>query len=607
MYELRKTTTKQELLDYLIQEAATPGSLAVNVFSLPSFLDSSLAVNIFLNQLRGYPRVLHWHVRDPEIYDILSTSKIDSHAINYTPPVFNQEVEYKNPSIKEAVEQTLLAGQARTHNTIEIPSNLSYDKIFTHKIENLDPAPQPTPIIENSQEESVTITPEPINIQNAGFQSMIVLHRGEVMDLPQPEKSLPIKASQTESNTLDAWLNNIEKAKESLNNVKKKGYFNSQDPAQSLRNAFEKDAKRHIKRSKGWNWVKTISLAGAAALLTGGIWFGFGSSWFTPDVYTVTVKQDRKEQVVNLTVPQDAAQIEVFETRGESTLSTTGKASTSTKASGLIGLVNDSNQSIALNNAGFYLQKGSTTYSVQTNPAYPGVINIPGGTNGTTFSYTATANIEGATGLAKGERLTVRNLAGSLISDKVYATVLEDIQTPKQGAYVTQADLDNLKQQNADKNTVKVNEKLQSYPEEKITLPSLVKTEVTKESSNVDVNAVADTVTLITDTKNTITFFDSNTLFTALKNQTQASSVDKLNLTSVTQQDSEYKIVARAIYYMQPEFTNDDLSKVLENSSTVDNGTTLLKSRFPTIQNIEKKSGSSFFKKTPEIKIEITN
>lgn len=612
MFELRKTTTKQQLLDYLIEEAHGAGQLNIVLFSLPAFLDSALAVNIFLNQLKGYPRSIKWYTRDPHIFDILATSKLPLEAIHFDPPqVSTEKKEYKYPDVVEVIEQTLLAGSHTTHNTARIQFNSQavnaaamikvpdvQEQTATTNTNSLLQKPYEKPVCTKLQRTSSA----PLDEQNATFQPLVVMHRGEVMNLPQPSTH-HIEQEVEGGVGLDEWLANIEKAKESINKVKKQSFFGT-DPATKLRSAFETDARKHIRRSKSFVWVGRVALVGGAAAIIAALFFGFGGTVFTPDVYTVTIKQERKEQPVTLALSPDDAKSVVFDSRTESTLSTTGRSQGGGAARGAIGLVNESNQSIVLNNAGFYLQKGSVTYKVESNSSLPAVLSVPGGTSGSAFSFQVVANIDGAgTGLGVGERLSVRNLAGSLISDKLYASVLNEIKLPKAGNYVTQADIDALKKQNRDKNAQKVAEKIQTLEDAQITLPNMTESSVIKEDMNAKLDEVADSLSMISDYKNTITYFEQNTLETSLKTQLKTDRIDALKVNTAEKTTSGYSVNVLAIYYLPQEFDTTEVSNLLQNVSDIKIAETMLKTKYPTIQSVDQKKGFTLMRQEPVIKI----
>jgi hypothetical protein len=605
MFELKKTTQKQELLNYLIEEVAGPGNLKLFVVSVPAFLDSSLAVDIFINQLKGYPRTLEWCTRSPEIFDILVGSKLSFEHILYDPvKIDSSSGEYKNPDVLEVIEQTILAGQKHTKANFKFPGQtVEYDKMFAPvelPKEQIKPISQATQI-----PQSEYINPKLIPDLIPQEPQQIVL-----VATPETPQSIPRLDSNTnESIDFDTWLKNIERAKESLNSVKKnKQFFEGSNPASTLRDSFEEQTSKLAKKSNKFGWAIKLGGVALSAAVLGGIFFGFSGSLFSPDVYTIKVTQERKDKIVTVSLLATDSKSITFDSRVEGTISTSGKADVGSKSKGTIGLVNESNQAVALNNAGFYLQKSGVTYSVSQNSNLPAVLNITGGATGSAFSFDVTANTEGTgTGLAVGERLTLRNLAGSIVSDKLYASVLSEIKLPKQGAFITQTDLDTVSKQNIEKNKTKVLEKIKTLSVDQITTADLATSEIIKETANAKVEEIADTVTLQSDYKNTLAYYERETLATILKKQLTTDRIDSMEIEKIEKNTEGVKATIKTIFYMPQEFKSNEVLDALQNSNNTDSSTSSLKTKFPTIQSIDQKKGFSLFRQQPIIKVEAIN
>lgn len=622
MFELRKTTTKQDFLDHLIREAPLLGTMNIILVSLPSFLDSSLAFNIFLNQLKGYPREVHWLIRDPVIFEIIANSKIDVRSIQYDPPRFENQ-EYKNPDVVEVIENSLLSGsklptkpnfsgnhkahdltsmfsrsQAEIHNSVlqenSLAPALSSQKNETLPTTSLNLPILVSPFAEPSSPQSLTVAEEPTTA--AIFKSFSFSS-----ELPEHTDSV------THGTTLDQWLSDIEKAKESLQTVRKKGsFFKEKDPASSLRSQYESDARRHSGKKKNGTVAKRLSLAVIAVAMLGVLGVGVGVLTSSPEVYTITVKENKQVQDITIHLPLDATKTTVFETKFESNALASGKGSQGTTASGSVSIVNEApagTNPAELNNrpsAGFYFQKGSVTYNVVSNPTYNEVLSIPGGTASGKFVFKVTANIQGAgTGISTGERMKLYTLSGKEYSPNLYGTVTEEIKAPRQGNYITDSDIATTKTQNTSKNTAKITEQLASLVDTQKSNSSLVKTEVTKETPNALTDQTAESVTTQSEYKNTLAYFESSSLKDTLQKQLR-STIQNFSLSSVTL-GSDYTLVLHTEYSEPIGLNSSEVSKALQSDKTLSS----LKTKYPNIEVTKNdKKGFTIVPKDPIIKIE---
>ena len=622
MFELRKTTTKQDFLDHLIREAPLLGTMNIILVSLPSFLDSSLAFNIFLNQLKGYPREVRWLVRDPVIFEIIANSKIDVRSIQYDPPRFENQ-EYKNPDVVEVIENSLLSGNKLptkpnfsgnleahdltsmfSRSQAEIYKSISQENTPTPTLSSQQSETLPTtslnlpilvaPFTEPSSPQSLTVTEETASaaiFKSFSFGSELPQHTDEI----------------THGTTLDQWLNDIEKAKESLQTVRKKGsFFKEKDPASSLRSQYESDAQKHSGKRKTGPVAKRLSLAVIAVAMLGILGIGVGVLTSSPEVYTITVKENKQVQDIPIHLPLNAAKTTVFETKFESNSPASGKGSQGSTSTGSVSIVNEApagTNPAELNNrpsAGFYFQKGNVTYNVSSNQAYNEVLSIPGGTASGKFVFKVTANIEGAgTGVSTGERMKLYTLSGKEYSPNLYGTVTEEIKAPRQGNYITASDIATTKTQNTSKNTSKITEQLTSLADTQKSNSSLVKTEVTKETANAITDQTAESVTTQSEYKNTLSYFESNAIRDSLQKQLN-STIQNFRLISVTV-GSDYTLVLHTEYSEPIGLNSSEVSKALQSDKTLSS----LKTKYPNIEVTKNdKKGFTIVPKDPIIKIE---
>lgn len=440
MIKINNSTTKQSLFRMLEDAAKNSGDLYILVESLPAFMSTKIALNIFSYQIDKYPRKIIWESEHEYVLDLLESVGFTTPRQTKITPVL-EKPEISPQKLTDSTSENF--GQIKTEDEAntdldaaknfakkelkEDSSERSSNLVFTTKNTNFNNeelvAPQANSPLNNNEEKNQQAS---INSRSVDQNQQTILRTS-----PNPNSNLVVQNSNQQINPdiTHTTQQDLTKGKNDVGS----NYFNSWE------NWFNSREKLHLLNlTKNYKyrpssllyeqnqttqdnqdldqWIKKIKNTKSAIdnirirettfddyisqkLLTKKLqtsrqlsrkFYLFLSSILTicllvlflfaypTNVYTVKVKNPEIQSSTTVNLPLSKFSQKSVTVTVSSTIKATGtKEVETTNSTGKAILLNTSGNAISLTNGGFYLVNGGQKYKHEFDPNLPNVINIP--------------------------------------------------------------------------------------------------------------------------------------------------------------------------------------------------------------------------------------
>ena len=409
-------TRQVTLLNNFTQAARQPGTLYVNVESLPMYLSTSIAFSIFSYKLKSYPRPIVWRSvnEDPairqDVLEVLQTASIQVDS-TYTPVASIPETKPTpaRPSLQTKLPETPLKALPQPN----IPETKPQSPSFT-EASGADFDYDFNAVFSEAAAE--------VNAQEALNQNVSQDSTGA----NQPR--------QSSLHEFDKWIGKIEATKVALDKMKTA-------PAQTERiRVPEAEQIPTAKQPKTFLFLSTL-FSGAVGLLAALV-------LFPNTVYTVSVTPAVREERIELSIPTTAfATQTVTLTEEASTLTSGSEGEEISRAVGRVEIVNRTGEAIELEQGQYYFETQGRRYVLLSNETLPPRITLPA-QNQEPVGLPVQATEAGVEfGLERGVELELLDLLGRPLCQDCVVRVSEQIQATEQvgNRFVTSADQEVLR------------------------------------------------------------------------------------------------------------------------------------------------------------------
>ncbi len=350
MIHITNHTTQQEIVDLLLSELSQQGNLYLEIISLPYFLASVPSIKVFQYKIQKYPRLIFWSSYNTEILDLLQQSSL---LVDF-PPTLTHCVEKPRATIinirSNSINDDVLIDTDTTQGN-------SGKKKRDQEIQTVNSSLLSGNVYHNSEFNPLQFT-KPID-----FNSNSMLDEFRKKHLKQDSKA-SIKQD------LDQWLQKIESTKNALSKFQNEAEENKIQASENnsflynLRSTF---ANPFVYRS-------LISCTLVAFVF--GCWFFYPTNRYKLDVVTST-----HQEAINTSIPESVFKKTTVELKTTASVESSGQKNSSrtSRATGKVTLVNNSNSSVDFNKDGIILlsESNGLEYSHKSLTSDPKVFTVP--------------------------------------------------------------------------------------------------------------------------------------------------------------------------------------------------------------------------------------
>jgi hypothetical protein len=393
MIGISTTTTTSDLLTQMAAHAAGEGILIVQIHELPRFMEVQSQFDVFLYQIKNYPRIIQWESDNSQVIAHVFPFLPDIQALSRTATPIQKEKE-----ITQTQKETYTPPD---EETIFLAS--SFDRQLPQQ----------------NKDEIAIIPPVKVKLSSA-HSSAYDISTDELEELaPQLEE-------QEQKQDLNRWVDKIIATKTALDELR-------DVPGSRLRIAGEK-----ANVFKKWLQIAT---AGAIISL-----FLFAIFAFPTEAYTLEVQNNNIEEAGEIRVPvaEFSKKNVVLSAQAQTQASGQNEIQTS-RATGQVTLINEGSRDVELSNGRFRLLTNGNRYVHVRNSTLPETIVIPAknNRNGPTIEITIQAESTGESyNLQPNAVFEIVNLIGQKPCTSCYAVASTSIKSTELSGdrIVTEAD-----------------------------------------------------------------------------------------------------------------------------------------------------------------------
>ncbi len=400
-----QNTRQKKILDELAQKAGDGGVLRISVNSLPIYLSTKIAFNIFNYRLRNYPRKVLWISLDKNILELLHLSDLDVDELYY---IDNSHTKLKKPEPK-------LLGQNQVEDS-------------TEKIQD--------------KKEPPTMNIAEVEIDDSVNLIELSVDNDSIEEESEDELEQPVDSIKNIQN-LDSWIDRIEATKIALDSLKTEEaskVFGFADFVKSV--DFSPSAILNSTKKKKPQSIKILSsvfgFAVAAILLLVS---------FPTNVFTLEVVPQEIESNISLSMPIDSFSKKTMKISKSASKPASGAdKETTERATGRVRIVNNSFQQLEIDTNSYYFEKGPNKYFFLNDSTVSNdlVVEAQNQEKEDVTQFTIQAEEAGDSYSIGGanERLEIYNAFGQTVCGNCFALTTTPVrgQLIEGGKIVTEAD-----------------------------------------------------------------------------------------------------------------------------------------------------------------------
>jgi hypothetical protein len=395
---IHQETRQKDLLEELSSVENYENDLYIRIVSLPIYLSTSIAFNIFSYRLRKYPRKIIWVSHDDKILEILKITEL------------NIDLEYFKKNEKPEAKEKILP-------SLKLENRYSTEEFlnqFASSDFNIDSLKDASELIDNP---SLPKTEEKI-FQNLNIKTTLETEK----KLENPE-DLEVKKLQN----LDAWLKRVEATRIALDNIRG-------EDANKIFGTNEIFSRKNFDPNKVIEKIKSRNMSNFSffsAFFASCVFLIFLLVLFPTNVYTLEVVPQEIESSINLSIPTESFSKKTVKISKTANRQASGvDKNTTERAVGKVKLQNNSLQDVKIDFNNFYLEKNSNRYYFTSNSTIDSQIVLP--SNNLDIADLSTISVQSENpgteyNLVSGERMEVYNQLGQKICDNCFATTTEPI------------------------------------------------------------------------------------------------------------------------------------------------------------------------------------
>ena len=577
-------TKKGELLSQLASRVRTPeATIYLVINSVPSFLNTPVAIAIFNKQISNYPKPIFWFSSNPLIQNFLKRCNIrikDPNLFKDSNDAQTQKIQYdKQVRLVSSTAITISKPHQKLQSTPE-NSNIIVKTNSVSKLLNYREA------IKNYQDKLFR------KVDQKQFFEEEFINNENLQDF----NSLIQKLEQTKS-----------KLKEAKNLTQK----TESQPV--LSSVIKTSPKKSLFKSLNQVRLSIFTfLIFLAALLT------FVNTFFPTKVYTLELEPTQIQDKIQLVLSQDSFNLEKQNIIVENTQPTTGSNGARKQfAAGTIKITNTSTNSISLTNGGLKFKNGDFSYTQIFDPKLPPIIKLENANSD--VDVKVQADSAGPASNAGGlTNFVLVNLNGDQIcstsSCKAFASSVISVDDQAKSNIVTESDLSSLEQVNNKDLSTKINDyvaKIKVSNPNRVIQNSWYKTGQISQKYDHATNDSAQALTLNTIAQ--VTFYDlsRNNLLDLLRIQIGESVVVKdINIEGENLDfDPDKGTVKLTINYKGNkylELPDQEIANIFRQNPNLENVTHDLQNKYPNLGKIVvKQNGLNIPGLNPKVKVDV--
>ncbi len=642
MLKIDQSTTKQSLFKMLEQSTQQVGDLEILIDSLPAFMSTPIALNIFSYQVDKYPRKLIWKCQDKETAEMLQscgfhvTRKATIQPVETNKPLVIEEPNQveTNPKVIEQSREYDLAqstvevappNHKTTAQNEAIKQHIAGDKQTTSEKPS-QPHPQfqlaltPPQTVETKKPQATIISLKK-NINERKSESAVneqIKGHGKNLENScnefnswqtwfnprdrlnkdsltknyqyQPSSLLGDAEAISSEQDFDKWLHNVHNAKAAIDNLRNKQSTGS--------DIISSDLIKKNRRSRQQSLSKNFQLITGAVLTT--CLLILFLLVFPTNVYTVEIESPLLEESTEVNIPVSDFSQKPIVVSTNSEIDATGRKEVETvNATGSAILVNQSGNAINLTNGGFYLVANGQRYKHEFDANLPRTIVVPSRNdlNGPRVEIEVRAVQEGAgANQPEDTRFSVINLKEQNVGNALFGLAVTPIQNKELSGdrVVTQSDLDLLATTNEGEIAQEIGREISNIQEEGIfTNPEWYVRAETDQEYNASVGDTKPEVSLATTTNLTLYYLPQEIIANKIK--TENDKVEEVTEVLIKEQDGDFADPANQIsldifysYLEATEIDTNSVSQTLAKETDFVQAEQKLKEQYPYIKSIDK-------------------
>ncbi len=421
--------------------------------------------------------------------------------------------------------------------------------------------------------------------------------------------SLLYEKNQTpqDDQDLDQWIKKIKNTKSAIDNIRIRETAFDEYISQNLL------TKRiQTKRQLNKKFYLFLSSVLTTCLL---VLFLFV---YPTNVYTVEIENPEVQSSTTVNLPLSKFSQKSITVAVSSTIEATGtKEIETTNATGKAILLNTSGNAINLTNGGFYLVNGGQKYKHEFDPNLPEIITIPSRNdlNGPRIEIKIRAvNPGSAPNLPQDTKFSVVNLQEKSLGNALFAISTTPIQNKEVSGdrVITRSDLDLLKTLNEGKIAQELGKEIAKLQNDNVfTNPDWQIQNTVVLDFDGEVGEIKNTVTLVTQSVNTLFFLPREVLIDLIK--LGNPKIDRVTEIIIKDQSGNFESsssqISLELFFSYTEKYNIDkylITQTLSSETDFSLAEQQLKQKFPNIKRVEKKeTGLNMPMINPKISINI--
>ena len=367
-------TRQVTLLHNFTLAARQPGTLYVNVESLPIYLSTAIAFSIFSYKLKNYPRPIVWRSVSSDKETRVSVAELLREApvqadLAYEPVNSDLVETLVDPADEEEVVE------AASTETTPDPDPAAPGLAVLVEEPTSEPVPA-APLPATTVEEPVSAEPEPTPETaesdfdydfNLVFSQAAAEVDQQAFFAQHPE---PVETGEKPKSLheFDKWIGKIEATKVALD--KMKGTDGEEEERIRVPGAADIPSGARGRQPKTVLFLSTL-FSGVVGLMAALI-------LFPNTVYTLSVTPPVQTEEINLTVPTNAFSSQTVSLTEEATRPTSGSGENgTTRAVGRAAITNRTREAVVLDEGQYYLEADGARYILLGNETLPDSIVVP--------------------------------------------------------------------------------------------------------------------------------------------------------------------------------------------------------------------------------------
>ena len=432
-------TKKIDLLEQLANKVSVDESIVfLIVNSVPSFINTPIALAIFSRQISNYPKPVFWFSSNQIIVNFLRRCN----------------ARIKDPNLTLQTLQTLQLNKANGNSNLKNNTSRNNSKSLNVNQTVNDKSSKPSLVVHNQlvapEVSFANINLVENNIVKTEPVSKLLEYRNRIRNYQEKifkrdEQKQLFKEDYINIQDFNSLIQRLEQTKYNLKAAKNTG-----------KSENSTDTKSDINKSRTKNKLVESFNKFRLSLFTFLVFFGamllLVNTFFPTKVYTVELVPTAVQDKIQVVLTENSFSKDSRNIIVENSTPTTGtNAINKDFASGAVKISNTGTQVISLTNGGFRLKSGDSTYTQVFDPKLPPIIKLDNNSKDVDISVKAD-NIDKGTELPSLSNFSLVNLNGDVICSvsncKVFATTPITTQSDDKKNTVLPADKDVLKQTN---------------------------------------------------------------------------------------------------------------------------------------------------------------